>query len=185
MTGVSQCDSSLLPSSMRSRRGATSRINVRVQDSLSVRARRCSEVSQIWKSQIDWVVLSNSNTTLLKKREIKEQKKALWAFLESPPLKVRTLTVCVVDSGAMPSLLMVSLKVYSTPASSSEPEIPKTGPLEPRPKFRVEQCSGPWQREAGYRFSVKSLTCYFHENTMKRKLKDRKSCCDLKAECVL
>lgn len=54
-----------------------------------------------------------------------------------------SLTVCVLDSGATPSLLMVSLKVYSTPASSSEPEIPSTGPLEPRPKFRVEQCSGP------------------------------------------
>lgn len=49
------------------------------------------------------------------------------------------------DSGARPSLLMVSLKVYSTSASSSEPEIPSTGPLEPRPKFRVEQCSGPWK----------------------------------------
>lgn len=105
-------------------------------------------------------------------------------FRGSPCLKARTLTVCVVDSGAMPSLLMVSLKVYSTPASSSEPEIPNTGPLEPRPKFRVEQCSGPWQREAGHRFSVKSLTCYFHENMMRRKLKDRKSCCDLKAQCV-
>lgn len=54
-----------------------------------------------------------------------------------------TLTVCVVDSGAMPSLLMVSLKVYSTSASSSEPEIPSTGPLEPRPKFKLEHCSGP------------------------------------------
>lgn len=61
------------------------------------------------------------------------------------------LTVCVMDCGAMPSLLMVSLKVYLTPASSSEPEIPNTGPLEPRPKFRLEQCSGPCKQKFGGR----------------------------------
>lgn len=53
----------------------------------------------------------------------------------------------MVDSAAMPSLLTVSLKVYLTPASSSEPEIPSTGPLEPRPKFRLEQSPGPWEEE--------------------------------------
>lgn len=63
------------------------------------------------------------------------------------------LTVCVVDSGAMPSLLMVSLKVYSTPASSSEPEIPNTGPLDPRPKFRLEQCSVPCRQALGHHVS--------------------------------
>lgn len=63
------------------------------------------------------------------------------------------LTVCVVDSGIIPSLLMVSLKVYSTPASSSEPEIPNIGPWGPRPKFRLEQCSGPCQEELGHNVS--------------------------------
>ena len=53
----------------------------------------------------------------------------------------------MVDSGAMPSLLMVNLKLYTTPASSSEPEIPNTGPLEPRPKFRVEQYAAPCQMQ--------------------------------------
>lgn len=64
-----------------------------------------------------------------------------------PPICMCGLTVWVVDSGAMPSLLIVSLKVYSTPASSSEPEIPNTGSLQPRPKFRVAQCSAPWEQK--------------------------------------
>lgn len=55
-------------------------------------------------------------------------------------------TVWVVDSGGIPSLRIDSLKVYSMPSSSSEPEIPNTGPLDPRPKLRVEQCSGPCQQ---------------------------------------
>lgn len=55
-------------------------------------------------------------------------------------------TVWVVDSGGIPSLPIDSLKVYSMPSSSSEPEIPNTGPLDPRPKLRVEQCSGPCQQ---------------------------------------
>lgn len=61
--------------------------------------------------------------------------------------RVGILTVCVVDSGAMPSLLMVNLKVYLTPASSSEPEIPRTGPLDPRLKLKVEQCSRPCRQK--------------------------------------
>lgn len=58
-------------------------------------------------------------------------------------MRMCILTVCKVDSGAMPSLLTVSLKVYSTSASSSEPEMPNTGPLRPKPKFRLEQWAAP------------------------------------------